>query len=168
VVVIRYVVGALLLTLGRKLFWLFVAATGFALGLALATKLLGSQPQWVALVIALVLGVIGALLALFVQHLAIGAAGLFAGAFLANSLAGALHLGHSPWFWVVVVAGGILGAVLTSMVFDWALVALSSLAGASLIVEGLHLSQGALFAVWLALVALGVFIQTRMMRKKKS
>lgn len=109
-----------------------------------------------------------ALLALFVQHLAVGAAGLFAGAFLANSLAGVLHLGHSPWFWVVVVAGGILGAVLTSVVFDWALVALSSLAGASLIVEGLHLPQGALLAVWLVLVALGVLIQTGMMKKKKT
>jgi hypothetical protein len=167
VVVIRYAVGALLLTLGRKLFWLFVAATGFALGLALATRFLGSQPQWVALVIALVLGAIGAALALFVQHMAVGAAGLFAGAFLANHLAGALNLGHSPWFWVVVVVGGILGAVLTSVAFDWALIGLSSLAGASLIIEGLRLPQGASFAVWLALVVLGIVIQTRFIRKRK-
>ncbi len=163
----RYVVGTLLLALGRKLFWLFVAATGFALGLALAARLLGDRPEWVVLLVALVLGAIGALLALFVQRLAIGAAGLFAGAFLANSLAGALNLSHSPWFWVAVAAGGILGAVLTSIVFDWALVGLSSLAGASLIVEGLRLPQGASFAVWLALVVLGVVIQAGLMRKRK-
>jgi len=167
VAAIRYAIGALLLTLGRKLFWLFVAATGFALGLALATRLFGHRPEWVALLIALALGAIGALLALFVQRLAIRAAGFFAGAFLANSLAGALKLGHSPWFWVAVAAGGILGAVLTSTVFDWALVGLSSLAGASLIVEGLRLPQGASFAVWLALVLLGVIIQFGLMRKKK-
>ena len=167
-VFIRYIVGALLLTLGRRLYWLFVAAIGFAVGLALASRLLSAQPEWVALLVGLALGAIGAVLALFVQRLAIGAAGFFAGAYIAYSLAGTLKLGAAVWFWVVVVLGAIIGAVLVSVVFDWALIVLSSLAGASLIVEGLRLAPGLSFLVWVVLVAVGILIQAGLFRRKKT
>ena len=38
------VVGALLLTLGKRLFWLFVAGAGFLAGLQFAPRLLPGQP----------------------------------------------------------------------------------------------------------------------------
>ena len=84
--------GALLLTLGRKIFWFFVAAAGFYAGLELSTRYLNIKPEWVALLIALAVGLMGALLAYFFQKLVIGAAGFLAGAFIASRLLS--HLGN--------------------------------------------------------------------------
>ena len=158
--VIRLVIGGLLLILGRKLFWLFVAAVGFAAGWAVATNLLHVQPEWVALVLALVVGIVGALLAHFVSRLAIGLAGFLAGGFLALSLVGILNPQADWWGWVAFIVGGILGALLLGAALEWALIGFSSLAGALLIVDALDLSSTAHMLVLVGLFIVGVIIQT--------
>jgi hypothetical protein len=158
--IIRLAIGAVLLVLGRKLFWLFVAAVGFAAGWTVMSDLLHVQPEWLALVIALVAGVLGAFLATFVQKLAVGLAGFLAGAFLASGLASMLHLAAAPWAWLAFIVGGILGAVLLGAAFEWALVGLSSLAGAMLVANALELSSTMHLLVLVGLFALGVIIQS--------
>ena len=158
--VIRLVIGGLLLILGRKLFWLFVAAVGFAAGWAVATNLLHVQPEWVALVLALVVGIVGALLAHFVSRLAIGLAGFLAGGFLALSLVGILNPQADWWGWVAFIVGGILGALLLGAALEWALIGFSSLAGALLVVDALDLSSTAHMLVLVGLFIVGVIIQT--------
>src|SRR5580692_6917393 len=68
------VVGILLLFLGRKLFWLFVAAIGFVVGAEVAATMFPHQSEWV-LIFGVVLGLIGALVAILVQKVAIGVGG---------------------------------------------------------------------------------------------
>ena len=133
--------GALLLTLGRKIFWFFVAASGFYAGLELATRYLNIQPEWVALLIALAVGLVGALLAYFFQKLVIGAAGFLAGAFISSRLVSYLGTQVKSWDWLLILIGGIIGIVLMFAIFEWALIILSSLAGAILVVEGLKLAS---------------------------
>jgi hypothetical protein len=159
--------GAVLLTLGRKLFWVFVAATGFAAGLAIATRVLEVKPEWMALVIALVAGLIGALAAILIQRMAITIAGFLIGALIGISLAGALGVERGLWWWAAIIAGGILGVVLMAAAFDWALIALSSLAGASLLTEGLHVSPALAWPVLLVLLVVGVLVQVGLMRSEK-
>jgi Domain of unknown function (DUF4203) len=159
---IRLLIGGLLLLLGRKLFWLFVAAVGFAAGWAVATNLLHVQPDWVALVLAGVVGVAGALLAHFVSRLAIGLAGFLAGGFLALSLVALLHLQPDWWGWVGFVVGGILGAVLLGAALDWALIGLSSLAGAVLVANALNLPSTVHLLVLVGLFIVGVILQAAM------
>src|SRR5438270_14089634 len=72
-------VGALVLFLGRKLFWLFVAAVGFAIGIEIAPHLLHEPSPLLAISVALVLGFLGALFALFLQKIAIGVVGFLVG-----------------------------------------------------------------------------------------
>ncbi len=158
--IIRLLVGGALLVLGRKLFWLFVAAVGFAAGWAVATDLLSVEPEWLALVIAVVVGVAGALVAQFVQRLAIGLAGFLAGAFLALSLVRLLNLEAAWGGWLALLAGGIVGAILLGAVFDWALIGLSSLAGALLIAQAFDLSSTARLLVLVGLFVLGVILQS--------
>ena len=158
--IVRLLVGGALLVLGRKLFWLFVAAVGFAAGWAVATDLLSVQPEWLALVIALGIGVVGALVAQFVQRLAIGLAGFLAGAFLALSMVSLLHLEAAWWGWLAFLAGGILGAVLLAATFEWALIGLSSLAGAVLVAGALNLSSAMHVLVLIGLFVVGVIIQS--------
>jgi hypothetical protein len=130
ITLLRVIEGLALLTLGRRLFWLFVAAIGFEAGALIATRFFPQSSELVVLITAILLGIIGALFAIFMQGLIVGAVGFIAGGVIAIQLVNVLNIDLN---WLPVVAfviGGIIGATLIAMLFDWALMALSSLAGA--------------------------------------
>jgi len=127
--------GISLLTLGRKLFWLFVALIGFEVGAFVAARVFARQPEWIVLVIALVVGIIGALLAIFFQQLVVAAAGFVAGGYLGVALLDLFNLDFDPLALLAFVIGGMIGAVLVTTLFDWALIGLSSLVGAITLTE---------------------------------
>ncbi len=166
--IVDIVGGAVLLTLGRKIFWFFIAASGFYAGLELTTQYLHIKPEWVTWLIALGIGVAGALLAYFFQKLAIGAAGFLAGAFIASRLAPQLGSVVKGWEWLAILIGGILGIILMSIIFEWALTLLSSLAGAILTVNGLNLAGSVGVVVGVLLFAAGVVFQARLNRQAGS
>ncbi len=87
---ITLILGALLLVLGRKLFWLFVGALGFLAGMSLAQNYLGGQSENVVLIAGIVCGLLGVVLAIFLQRVAIAAAGFFAGGYFVMNVAGIL------------------------------------------------------------------------------
>jgi len=160
--VISLILGGALLIAGRKLFWLFVGAAGFIAGLQLATQF-WRGPEILAIVIGLVVGVIFAVLAIFLQGVAIGVAGFLAGGYIFTVLAGMIGLNQGAFSWIVYLIGGIIGVLLVIFLFDWALITLSSLAGASLVTQALGIS-GVLF---LALVIVGVVIQGSMLQRER-
>src|SRR5256885_7264151 len=87
--ILSVLIGAIILFFGRKLFWLCVAAVGFAAGVEFAPHLIHEPSQVLQLSIAIVFGFIGALLALFLQKVAIAVAGFLAGGKLAMALTAA-------------------------------------------------------------------------------
>src|SRR4051812_37289435 len=117
----RILAGGLLLVLGRKLFWLYVAILGFVTGLTVASRLFNVQPEWLQLVIAIGFGILGAILAYFFQEIAVAVAGFLAGAYvaltLATSVAGNAMQNGDVLSWVVFIVGGLIGAVLAVMLF---------------------------------------------------
>ena len=164
--VISLILGAALLIAGRKLFWLFVGAAGFVAGLQLATQF-WQGPEILAIIVGLVVGVIFALLAIFLQSVAIGVAGFLAGGYILTVLAGMIGLEQGAFSWIVYIIGGIIGVLLVIFLFDWALITLSSLAGASLITQALILPSGIGGVIFLALVILGVLIQGSTIRRER-
>jgi len=166
--IVNIVGGALLLVLGRKIFWFFVAASGFYAGLELASRYLNVKPDWVALLIALAVGLLGALLAYFFQKLVIGAAGFLAGAFIASRLLSQLGIQARNWDWLIILLGGIIGIILMYAIFEWALIILSSLAGSSLVIEGLKLVGLVGTVVGVLLFAAGVVFQASLKRRDSS
>jgi hypothetical protein len=166
--IVNIVGGAALLAFGRKIFWLFVAATGFFAGLELATRFLHLKPDWLAYGIALAVGLLGALLAYFFQKLAVGAAGFFAGAYLASRLASQLAAQVNIPSWLIILIGGIIGIILMYIIFEWALIILSSLAGAILVVEGLKLAALVGTIVGVVLFVAGLIFQTSLNRRNRS
>ena len=137
-------VGLLLLLLGRRLFWLFVAVAGFVIGMEAAPFILPHQAELFTLVVALVLGIAGAFLAIFVQKLAIALGGFVGGGYLAAVLVAPMLGGAGvryPGAWLCFLIGGILGAILMIACFNWALIVLSSLQGAHLIVRSLSIMR---------------------------
>jgi hypothetical protein len=162
--IIGVIIGAAILLFGRKLFWLFVAALGFAVGLEIAAYFMHEPPVWMTLVIALGLGLLGALLAIMLQKLAIAVAGFVAGGRLASALVAAFYTEYTHYQGITFVIGGILGALLLLALFDWVLILLSSAEGAHLICNGIVLPQTGATILFCVLVAIGVVVQGAMLR----
>jgi len=170
-VLLSLLIGLGALILGRQLFWLFVGAVGFAVGLSLATQYLADQPNWAVLVIGLAAGIIGAVLAYFLQRLAVGVAGFLAGGVILIGFLRLLGLDVDSIQWLLFVVGGIIGALLVMALFDWALILLSALTGATLIVETLReaydLTLLISLGIFVILFIIGTSIQANMMRRRR-
>jgi hypothetical protein len=162
--IIGVVIGAAILLFGRKLFWLFVAALGFAVGIEIAASFMREPPIWMTLLVALVLGVLGALLAILLQKLAIAVAGFIAGGRIAWALAAAFWVEHAHYRGITFVIGGILGALLLLALFDWVLILLSSIEGAHLVANGIVLPEKGAVILFIALAVIGVVVQGSMLR----
>lgn len=165
--IVNVIGGALLLTLGRKIYWLFVAASGFYAGLELASRYLSIKPEWVAVLIALAVGLTGALLAYFFQKLVIGAAGFLAGVFIASRLVPQLGAQVKSWDWLIILFGGIIGIFLIYAIFEWALIILSSGAGALLVVEGFKLAGEFGLIAGVILFVIGFLFQIGLNRRPR-
>lgn len=161
------ILGILVLFLGRRLFWLSVAALGFVIGMESAPQLFPQQPTIYVFVFALILGVIGALIAVLLQEIAIGIAGFFFGGHLSVVLANALGFAHSGTLWIVFLVGGVLGAILMLAFFGWGLIILSSLLGAHLIVESVHLPSATKMLLFLGLVICGIVVQASLPQRRR-
>jgi hypothetical protein len=166
--IISVIVGAAILLFGRKLFWLFVAALGFAVGLEIAAYFMREPPQWLTLVVALGCGIVGALLAILLQKLAIAIAGFIAGGRAAWALAAAFFAEHAHYRGITFVIGGILGALLLLALFDWVLILLSSVEGAHLITTGIGLPEKGTLILFIALAVIGVIVQGSMLRSRRA
>ena len=164
--IVGVVIGVVILFFGRKLFWLCVAAVGFAAGLQIAPLLVNDASSLLALVIAVVFGILGALLALFIQKIAIAVLGFLAGGKLATAIAAAFFVQHAQYSTIIFVIGGIIGAILLLAVFGWALIVVSSFIGAYLIESAIVLPPTGLTLVFIGLAILGIFVQAVSFRRR--
>jgi MFS family permease len=168
--ILYIILGILLLTTGKKLYWLFVAVVGFLIGLALVSQL-GLTPQWLNYVVAFGAGIIGAILGVFVQKLAIALVGFVVGGYgafyLANTMLG---IKAEPTNWIAFIVGGIVGLLLVASMFNWALYILSSWAGATLVTrtvtDGIKLDTTIGLVMFFILFVLGMIIQAGLFREQ--
>ncbi|CAB1061401.1 hypothetical protein D1BOALGB6SA_6174 [Olavius sp. associated proteobacterium Delta 1] len=165
---INIIIGLIVLTLGRQLFWLFVGCIGFAIGLHYAPYLWNVQSNLLLLLLASLTGIIGAVLAFFFQKVAIGLAGFAGGGFIALNLFYVLGVRMEQIIWLPSVIGGVIGIFLLFFIFDWALIVFSSLTGATMIVQAVNLTPGVKQIVYFALVIMGIAIQAFWYRKTPS
>ncbi|HEY3659671.1 MAG TPA: DUF4203 domain-containing protein [Candidatus Udaeobacter sp.] len=163
--IIGVIIGVLVLFFGRKLFWLCVAAVGFAVGIQIAPMLVNEASSLLALIIAVVFGVLGALLALFIQKVAIAVLGFLAGGKLATAIAAAFFVQYAQYSTIIFIIGGIIGAILLLAVFGWALIVVSSFIGAYLIESAIVLPPTGSTLVFIGLAILGVFVQAVSFRR---
>ena len=164
VAIVGALIGAVILFFGRKLFWLCVAAVGFAAGVEIAPHLVHEPSPLLALAVALVLGLIGALLALFLQKVAIAVLGFLAGGKLAGAIAAAFFVHYAQYSTVIFLIGGVVGAILLLALFDWALIVVSSLIGAHLIQSAIVLPASGSTIVFIGLGVLGILVQAASLR----
>jgi len=166
--IISVCIGIAVLLFGRKLFWLLVAAVGFAAGVELAPWLVHEPSSILVITAALVLGFIGALLALFLQKIAVAVVGFVAGGRLAVAIITAFVVQHETTFALTFLIGGIVGALVFLLLFDWALIVLSSLVGAYMITGAITLPQTGATIVFIVLTIIGIVVQTGMSRRRST
>lgn len=156
--------GGLMLLFGRRLYWLVAGVIGFVVIFVLCGRLLPELSPQVAFWFSLAAGVVGAVLVVFAHKTLLGIVGGLGGALVA--LWHVQHLGVErgvAWLLAAIV-GGLLGAWMVSKLFEMALVLLSSLFGAQLLLDAWPVdlwqlpADGFLLAYW-GLVAFGLFFQ---------
>ena len=158
---VQLAIGSVLLLMGRRLFWLFVSGLGFFAGFQLGTVFFFNQPAWMQFVLGLFTGALGVVIMIFMQKAAVVYAGFFAGGYLLNSIW--LILGI-PWRMPIVflyVIGGVSGAVMSYLLFDQALIVMTSLVGAVFVIESIGVLPGWQLFLFVLLAVVGVIIQSR-------
>ena len=155
--VISLIVGIVLLVAGRRLYWLFVAAVGFWGGSVLAHEYFGEAAREWAMLVAAIGGILGALLAMLFQKVAVALAGAAAGGLGGLYLLEAIGAGSVAWLGLIL--GAVLGGILVLKLFDWGLIVFSALAGARMIVDGIPMEPEAQPWVFLAAFVVGVAVQ---------
>lgn len=163
---LNIILGGILLLMGRKLFWLLVGVIGFVIGIQVASRFFhGSE---ITLIIAgLILGVIFALLAVFLESVAIGLAGFLGGGYILLSLAGLFNLDKGLMALVIFVVGGIIGSILIAALLDWALIIISSLAGSSMIIAAVHWRTTLAGLAFFVLLAIGIGVQASALHRDR-
>jgi hypothetical protein len=169
---LNIVLGIILLTTGKKLYWLLVAVVGFFIGLALATQFIQLDPPWLIYIVALGAGIIGAVLGIFVQRLAIALVGFIVGGYGSIYLSGLLGIKAEPFNWMAFLIGGIIGLLLVASLLDWALYIISAWAGATLVTrtltDGVGLNENLGLVLFFVLFVAGIIIQAGIFREKVS
>lgn len=164
--IVYILLGIILLMLGKKLFWLFSGAIAFVFGLEFLPLVLRGQSPHIILISALVLSIIAIVLSFLFQKVGLSLAGFMAGVYVAMSIVNELRV-NIPWLpWVLFVVGGMTGIVLTLVLFDLALIFLSSLSGAFLIVQVMKFSLPLTKILFVFLVCIGIATQTVITKSK--
>src|SRR5215467_12854496 len=165
VTIVGLLMGIVILFFGRKLFWLCVAAAGFALGAEIAPHVIQEPSSILGLLVALVFGVLGALLAIFLQKVAIAILGFLAGGYLASAIGAAFFIHSAQYYTIIFVVGGIIGTLLLLAVFDWALIVASSLIGAYLIQKTFVMPPTGSTLIFIGLAIIGILVQAASFRR---
>jgi hypothetical protein len=189
----QIVVGLIETLFGRKLFWLFVAIGGFLVGWFVAPAIWesthdsGSLALWARLVIGLAAAVILGFAAFRFTRIMVSLAGFFIfGAATVLAIRyfggdGVLPTGTRD-YWIAFGVGGVVGSIIMGLLFDWALIVLTSLFGAGATVDGIlyfftpdnPTSADPAPAKWIEGVAVGVLfviglaVQISMRRRRLS
>jgi hypothetical protein len=162
---IKLLLGIIMLTMGRRLFWLFIGSASFVLGFDIAERILPNLPHDITLIIAVIAGLVSALVAVTFHKVAIYVGGFWPGGYLLIQVLTefGIHIRHH---WLPFIAGGIIGAILINLAFNLALIVLSSLFGAILIGQALHLSAGRTSIPFFLLCALEIAMQYGLIKLK--
>lgn len=161
--IVNTVFGLVLLFLGRRLFWAFVAIAGFLVAMQYANAAFADQTEVVRMLIAIGAGVVGALIAVVLNRFGFAIGGFYAGGYLALSIANAAGSNGNLFVWFVV--GGAIGAVTAALLMDWAIIALSALVGAGAIVEVAGLTPPVSLILFVVLAFVGMLVQGKQLER---
>ncbi len=161
---LKLFLGAMLMIQGRKLYWLFVGGVGFFVTLILLDPPYSGMSVQTARIIAIIIAFIGALMAIFLQRLAIFVGGFLGGGYLLILLIELFGARLDHLNLMLFLIGGIVGALIVNSAFDGALIFFSAVLGAGMVVQILNLSPLWRFVAVPLLASVGIGLQALIMR----
>jgi hypothetical protein len=163
-IVLKFVLGIALLVMGRRMFWLCLGGIGFIFGFDFAEQMIHGQPQSIILIIALLVGILSAMTAIFFQKFAIFVTGFFGGGYLLIEFLKILGIRTDNYHWLIFIGGGVAGAILIGILFGWTLIVFSSLMGSFLILKTVHSGPHFSELFFILLMMVGIVIQSGLLK----
>lgn len=161
---VQILIAIALVLFGRRLFWFFIACIGFAAGYGLAGEIFTETDPDTLLLAGLILGFFGMIVAFFLQKFAILLGGFLAGCYISLVLMDIIGIPVEGLALLAIVAGGLIGIVVLNALFDPALVLLSSVAGAALLVQATMPKPPIDVLVFFSVALIGLIFQLKLMR----
>jgi hypothetical protein len=156
---VQALIGFLTLILGRQYYPVYVGAITFMMAKLYIPQIFPQQSVNNILVTSIVVGVIIGGLSISLKRILVIAASFLVGGSLVFGAADLLGLGPAFQTWGVFLIAGAFGALLALLVFDFGVIFLSAVYGATLILERLHM-PGFTPLVWLIMLTIfGIIVQ---------
>jgi len=152
-------IGFMMLIAGRPVYSVFVGTISFLVGTYLVDQITVLPPEWNSFFIPMLFAIIGVVLTLVFKRWAARVAGFLAGGIMITNLPNAFG---SAGYWTspyLFAAAGIIAVILLFIIFDFALIVLSSLMAVTLILSYTrvgNLDQGTIFLI---LAVFGIIVQ---------
>jgi hypothetical protein len=153
-----------MLLVGRRLFWVFIGSIGFISATEFAMTNLSTQPEWLMVLIGLAIGFVGATLAIFFQSGAIAFGGILGGGYLGLLAARYINFSNQTALIALVIIGAVIGLITLILVFDYALIGISSIAGSLILAEGIDFEGFLFWVMVVGITTFGIFIQLNQFR----
>lgn len=162
--IVKGVIGAVLLFLGRELNFLFAGAMAFLIGQRLTPLLPSQWPGWADYAFMAGLGVLAAALTFVNERGGFALSGFLAGGYVMAEW-------YTPNMLVIPIIpfllGGVLGALILGIFTEWALIVISSLIGGYYLTTMFRLAQTPRVLITAGLIIVGVVVQAIIMRQQK-
>jgi len=162
------VIGVALLAFERKGLPLFLTAFGALAGMTAAHIYFPAASSGLMITAIVIGGLIGALAAFFVQKVAVFLAGILGGGFVGYLLAQQMGWLQNGFPWIPVIVCAIVGLFVAHFILKWALIVLSSVVGAYLLVNLLHLSPSVSALLTIGAAVAGIWFQASSGKPKKA
>ena len=163
--IVRGVIGAIILFLGRELNFLFAGGMAALIGFRLVPLLPDSRPSWADPALVAGLGVAAAILVLANERAGYFVSGFLAGGYILSEYyaPGIMTIPLIPFLF-----GGMIGSLIIGFFTEWALIAVSSVIGAIYLTGMFQLTDTARTLVTAGLVIIGALTQVLIMRAQKN
>jgi hypothetical protein len=161
---ITILLGFILLVGGNQLYWLFVGAAGFFLGIAITEWIGFNQSLWQQLTFALAAGLAATFLSYYQRKIFVYLAGFLAGGYFITSMPAVLGWNEILSGWQAFVLAGALTTLGLILIYDLALIVISSLCGAAMIAQNLTFGSISSQAMFVVLILFGVIAQWLLMQ----
>jgi hypothetical protein len=163
--IVRGIIGAIILFLGRELNFLFAAGMAALIGFRLTPRLPTAWPGWTDTAFIAGLAVLAAVLVLINERAGYFISGFLAGGFVLTEYyaPGVLTIPTLPF-----IVGGVLGSIILGVFTEWALIVVSSVIGAIYLTGMFRLAETARTLLTAGLVIVGALVQVLIMRSQKN
>ena len=162
--VVRGIIGAIILFLGRELNFIFAAGMAALISFRLTVMLPAAWPSWTDPAFIVGMAVLAAIVVLINERAGYYISGLLAGGYILTEYyaPGVPGIPILPFF-----VGGVLGSLILGIFTEWALIVVSSVIGAIYLTGMFLLTDTARTLLTAGLVIVGALVQVLIMRSQK-